>query len=258
MSLSVRRIPVLLMASAGLSERRRARYLNLLELRGISIIIFPQLTQYVWTWFSSSGGGMIETMDSSTSEDEAKRLSETTPSVAQTNNPLIAQDSAPAVVMDQFLYDNADEIIKIIELKSKLTADWFRPVACKTNLDLAKQYDLVHKTHLKEMEARCANLRISQIDVPVTINELKDRVEYLYIARQATTTPAHSNQIPKRTSAPPRRGTDKRPLDADGFRLRPKHVVRGTTANATPELLFPCHQVVTLLTFILTFRLTPT
>ncbi|GIX96749.1 hypothetical protein CDAR_591721 [Caerostris darwini] len=185
---------------------------------------------------------LVETMDSTSVEDEAKRLSETTPPpVAQTNTAQVAQDPESADVTDQFLYDNADEIIKIIELKAKLTADWFRPADCQTNPDLARHYDQMYDDHSKEMEARCAKLHISQNAVPVTINELKDRVEYLHMAKQATATPSANpaQANPKPTSAKPRRGTEKRPLDADGFRQPPKHLIRGTTANAIPTPTLP-------------------
>ncbi|GIY34100.1 hypothetical protein CEXT_435331 [Caerostris extrusa] len=96
-------------------------------------------------------------MDLSPSGDEAKRLSETTPPNAQSAN------DPPPVITDQFLYDNVDEQLKIIELKSKLTAGWFRPAVCINNPELAKKYDLIYENNMKEMNARCANLRISHM-----------------------------------------------------------------------------------------------
>ncbi|GIY97397.1 hypothetical protein CEXT_625101 [Caerostris extrusa] len=98
-AVSKKRIPVLLMASAGLSERRRARYFEPLGAQRHQynvVLFFPNLLNMSGRGSPPPGGGMIETMDSSTSEDEAKRLSQRRPppSVAQTNNPLIAQDSS--------------------------------------------------------------------------------------------------------------------------------------------------------------------
>ncbi|GIZ05221.1 hypothetical protein CEXT_290441 [Caerostris extrusa] len=54
-----------------------------------------------------------------------KRLNETTPlAIMRVNLP-------PPEVTDEFLYAHINEMIEIMELKSKLIADWFRPAECQ-------------------------------------------------------------------------------------------------------------------------------
>ncbi|GIX81374.1 hypothetical protein CDAR_2261 [Caerostris darwini] len=72
---------------------------------------------------------------------------------------------------------------------------------------------------MKEMNARCANLRISHNDVSMTINDLKERVEYLHMAKQANTTPAPNRQH-QQTTVPPNM-TDEQSVQSHKLRIPP-------------------------------------
>ncbi|GIY78414.1 hypothetical protein CDAR_271951 [Caerostris darwini] len=168
----------------------------------------------------------FEKMDLSLQGDEEKRLNETTPLSDNTANV------PPPEVTDDFLYTHLNEMIEIIDLKSKLIADWFRPTECLTNPELCQQYDQSYAKYQEQLDLKCKKLGISHNDVPATIIDLKDRIEYLHVAKRMATTAPNAEQQQQTPPAPPKRSTEKRPLDADGFRLPAKHLTRRITSTA--------------------------
>ncbi|GIY73585.1 hypothetical protein CDAR_429621 [Caerostris darwini] len=167
-----------------------------------------------------------EKMDLSLQGDEEKRLNGTTPRSDNTANV------PPSEVTDEFLYDHLNEVIEIIDLKSKVLADWFRPAECLTNPELCKQYDQSYKQHLGQLNLKCKQLGITHIEVPTTIIDLRDRIEYLHTAKQMAATAPNAEQQRQTPPAPYKRGKEKRPLDAEGFRLPAKHLTRKVTPTA--------------------------
>ncbi|GIY80524.1 hypothetical protein CEXT_805571 [Caerostris extrusa] len=85
-----------------------------------------------------------------------KRLNETSP---LSDN---AANLPPPEVTDEFLYAHINEMIEIIELKSKLIADWFRPAECQTNPELQQQYDQTYLQYKEQMDAKCQSLEYPQ------------------------------------------------------------------------------------------------
>ncbi|GIZ04980.1 hypothetical protein CEXT_739521 [Caerostris extrusa] len=138
----------------------------------------------------------------------------------------------PPVVMDEFLCNHITDIVKIIEFKSKLIADWFRLLECNSDPSLALQYDQTYNASKNEMSALCVKLGISHNEVPLSITDLKNCIEYFHVAKHTNATPApkinNSNQ-----PLYPEREVRKRSLDADGFRVLLKHLIRRTTASTT-------------------------
>ncbi|GIY22076.1 hypothetical protein CDAR_584451, partial [Caerostris darwini] len=140
-----------------------------------------------------------EKMDLSLQRDEEKRLNETTPVSDNTANV------PPPEVTDEFLYDHVNDIIEIIDIKSKLIVDWFRPTECLTNPELCQQYEQTYLQHQEQLMLKCKNLGISHNEIPVTIVDLKDRIEHLHLAKQmaaAAPNTEHQHQTPP---APPKR-----------------------------------------------------
>ncbi|GIY13276.1 hypothetical protein CDAR_443041, partial [Caerostris darwini] len=173
---------------------------------------------------------------------EEKRLHETTPPSDNTANV------PPPEVTDEFLYDHVNEIIEIIDIKSKLIADWFRPTECLTNPELCQQYEQTYLQHQEQLMLKCKNLGISHNEMPVTIVDLKDRIEHLHLAKQMAATAPNTEQQRQTPPALPKRSNEKRPLDADGFRLPAKHLTRRIT-SATPYTIKPTGSKNLLLTF---------
>ncbi|GIY59725.1 hypothetical protein CDAR_444451 [Caerostris darwini] len=138
----------------------------------------------------------------------------------------------PPVVMDEFLCNHITDIVKIIEFESKLIADWFRLLECNSDPSLALQYDQAYNASKNEMDVLCVKLGISHNEVPLSITDLKNHIEYFHVAKHTNATPAPKNQH-QQSATISRKGSEKRYLDADGFRVPPKHLIRRTTASTT-------------------------
>ncbi|GIY92512.1 hypothetical protein CEXT_378671 [Caerostris extrusa] len=94
-------------------------------IKEFSQLFFPNL-QYVWTWDSLPD---TKTMDVFSAGDDGK--------------PPYRQPPDPPLGSDEFLYLHLETITKIIELKAKLLADWFRPKGLdpESASKLDKEYD---------------------------------------------------------------------------------------------------------------------
>ncbi|GIY03694.1 hypothetical protein CEXT_1961 [Caerostris extrusa] len=80
--------------------------------------------------------GLSETMDLSPSGDEENVFPRRKPFLNHRPLPQLMTE-----VTDEYLYADAEELVKIIQLKARLATDWIRPAACKSNPELAAQYD---------------------------------------------------------------------------------------------------------------------
>ncbi|GIY49198.1 hypothetical protein CEXT_37951 [Caerostris extrusa] len=134
-----------------------------------------------------------------------------------TSNRLIDYRRTHPVGSDEFLYFHVETITKIIELKAKLLADWFRPKGLdpESTTKLDKEYDAT----TAEMLALCEGLGMSQNELPNDIYALHEKIKPVHLRLHEKTTPFHANQ----QKPPTQKG--KRPLDAEGYQIPPKHLV---------------------------------
>ncbi|GIY53433.1 hypothetical protein CDAR_4051 [Caerostris darwini] len=155
-----------------------------------------------------------DTMDISTGNDE---------------QPPYRLPPNPPVGSDEFVYLHAEIITKIIELKAKMLADWFRPK--DLDQESASKLDKEYDATAAEMHALCEGLGIKHDKLPDDIYELHNRIKPIHLRLHAA---AASNQ----QKPPTQKGKGKRPLDAEGYQIPPKHLVckppKETTTDPTP------------------------
>ncbi|GIY35470.1 hypothetical protein CDAR_239431 [Caerostris darwini] len=144
-----------------------------------------------------------ETMDISTGNDE---------------QPPYRLPPDPPVGSDEFLYLHVETITKIIELRAKLLADWFRPK--DLDLESANKLDKEYDATAEEMQTLCKGLGITHDKLPEDINALHNRIKPVHLRLHEKAAP-HANQ----QKNPTQKGKGKRPLDAEGYQIPPKHLV---------------------------------
>ncbi|GIY01335.1 hypothetical protein CDAR_599231 [Caerostris darwini] len=145
-----------------------------------------------------------ETMDISTGNDE---------------QPPYRLPPDPPVGSDEFLYLHVETITKIIELRAKLLADWFRPK--DLDLESANKLDKEYDATAAEMQTLCEGLGIVHDKLPEDINALHNRIKPVHLRLHEKAASPHANQ----QKPPTQKGKGKRPLDAEGYQIPPKHLV---------------------------------
>ncbi|GIX93833.1 hypothetical protein CEXT_270991 [Caerostris extrusa] len=107
----------------------------------------------------------------------------------------------PPVGSDEYLYLHVQTITKIIKLKAKLLADWFRPKGLDpdTTSKLDKEYD----TTTAEMLALCEGLGMSQNELPEDIYALHEKIKHVHLRLHEETAPSQANK--QKTSYPERK-----------------------------------------------------
>ncbi|GIY84830.1 hypothetical protein CDAR_282211 [Caerostris darwini] len=135
----------------------------------------------------------------------------------------------PPVGSDEFLYLHAETITKVIELKAKLLADWFRPQGLdpESTDKLDQEYDAT----TAEMLALCEGLGMTHGELPNDILALHEKMKPIHLRLHEETTPSHAIQ-----QKPPPTQKGKRPLDAEGYHIPPKHLVCKNSAGKHKDL----------------------
>ncbi|GIX67528.1 hypothetical protein CEXT_632101 [Caerostris extrusa] len=71
------------------------------------------------------------------------------------------------------------------------------------------------------MLALCEGLSMSQNELPGDIYALHEKIKPVHLRLHEKTAPSHANQ----QKSPTQKGKGKRPLDAEGYQIPPKHLV---------------------------------
>ncbi|GIY22097.1 hypothetical protein CDAR_222931 [Caerostris darwini] len=133
----------------------------------------------------------------------------------------------PPVGSDEFLYLHVKTITRIIELKAKLLADWFRPKGLDP--ESASKLDKEYDTTTAELLALCEGLGMSQNELPNDIYALH-KIKPVHLRLHEKTAPSHASQ----QKPPTQKGKGKRPLDAEGYQIPPKHLVCKNPKDLSP------------------------
>ncbi|GIY67959.1 RNA-directed DNA polymerase from mobile element jockey [Caerostris darwini] len=137
----------------------------------------------------------------------------------------------PPVGSDEFLHLHAGTITKVIELKAKLLADWFRPQGLdpESTDKLDQEYDAT----TAEMLALCEGLGMTHGELPNDILALHEKIKPIHLRLHEETTSSHAIQ---QKPPPTHKGKGKRPLDAEGYQIPPKHLVCKNPAGKPKDL----------------------
>ncbi|GIX84393.1 hypothetical protein CEXT_42531 [Caerostris extrusa] len=73
-----------------------------------------------------------------------------------------------------------------------------------------QKYDQTYLQNKEQMDSMCKNLGISHNEVPAKIIDLKDRIEYLNVAKQIATSAPNTEQRQQSPPAPPKRSNEKK------------------------------------------------
>ncbi|GIX81114.1 hypothetical protein CDAR_64781 [Caerostris darwini] len=99
------------------------------------------------------------------------------------------------------------------------------------------------------MFARCSKLNLTPNQVPVTLNDLKDKVQHIIDANSPAAQTANSYQqaqpapsVQQSQTVPPRKGGGKRQMDSEGFTIPPKHLIWRESTTSTSQQDFPRTQ----------------
>ncbi|GIY13602.1 hypothetical protein CDAR_567341 [Caerostris darwini] len=135
----------------------------------------------------------------------------------------------PPLGSDEFLYLHAETITKIIELKAKLLADWFRPQGLDP--ESTEKLDQVYETNAAEMQTLCKGLGMTYGN-PENIHILHKKIKPIHLRLHGETTPPQAIQ---QKPSPIQKGKGKRPLDAEGYQIPPKHLVCKNPAGKSKD-----------------------
>ncbi|GIY50731.1 hypothetical protein CDAR_82021 [Caerostris darwini] len=112
--------------------------------------------------------------------------------------------SNPPLGSDEFLYLHAETISKIIELKAKTLANFFRPKGLdqETNAKL----DLEYRAYAAEMDVLCDEIGLAQNKLPDNILALHEKIKPIHLRLHGETTSIQ--EIPQK-SPPIQKGKGK-------------------------------------------------
>ncbi|GIY74564.1 hypothetical protein CDAR_410111 [Caerostris darwini] len=126
----------------------------------------------------------------------------------------------PPVGSDEFLYLHAETISKLIEIKAKTLAIIFRPKGLDPESNA--KLDLEYRAYTAEMDVLCDELGLTLDKLPDSILALHEKIKHIHLRLHGETT---SIQEIQQKPSPTQKGKGKRPLDAEGFQIPPKHLV---------------------------------
>ncbi|GIY07218.1 hypothetical protein CDAR_201001 [Caerostris darwini] len=136
----------------------------------------------------------------------------------------------PPLGSDEFLYLQAETIAKIIDLKAKVLADWFRPQGLSP--EAAEKFEKIYQANSAEMQTLCDRLGMTYGELPDSIHDLHEKINPIHLRLHGETTPSQKIQ---QKSPPIQKGKGKRPLDAEGFQAPPKHLVCKNPAETSKD-----------------------
>ncbi|GIY85089.1 hypothetical protein CDAR_398291 [Caerostris darwini] len=140
----------------------------------------------------------------------------------------------PPLGSDEFLYLHAETITKMIDLKAKMLADWFRPQGLDP--ESAGKLDQIYEANAAEMKTLCEGLGMTYGELPDDILALHEKIKTIHLRLHGETT---SPQAIQQKPSPIQKGKGKRSLDAEGYQIPPKHLVcKNPAENLKIQLLY--------------------